>query len=56
MNTDPIEPYIRSPQPNFDASQKLWLENEFRKIQDAIQRLVDRVDELCEAVDALENP
>lgn len=52
--TRPPQDYRRSPQPALPESQKLWLEEELRKLERAVQSIVEALNELESRVTALE--
>jgi hypothetical protein len=43
MSDSPKEPYIRSPQPALPDSQRLWFENELKKIEAAFRAVAEVV-------------
>lgn len=50
----PLQNYVRSPMPALQESQKLWLENELKKIERVTDSIYENVKELQTIVAALD--
>jgi hypothetical protein len=46
MSYKPLTPYTRSPRPSLSASERQWLEDELKKLEQTFRAIIAAIEEL----------